>query len=248
VKIINYIVYDLEFNQKSLNSSNNKDILKLPFEIIQIGALKFDENFDIIDNFNRLIKPTVHNTVHPYVESLTNITTDRLALCETFPKVYHDFIEFISDSEIILCVWGKTDIKELIRNAKFHNLPISSIPKRYIDVQMYSSSYFKIPKGSKIGLKTSVELLNIKFEDNFHDAYYDAYYTLEVYKSIYKYSTPPKICNFTSERRNITSNSQVDNKALIEQFEKMYNRKMSDEEKAIIKLAYIMGKTNQFTT
>ena len=34
--------------------------------------------------------------------------------------------------------------------------------------------------------------------------------------------------------------------SLIKQFEKMYKRKMSEEEKSIISLAYNMGKTRQF--
>lgn len=34
---------------------------------------------------------------------------------------------------------------------------------------------------------------------------------------------------------------------LFAQFEKMYNRKLSSQEKDMIKLAYIMGKTNQFS-
>jgi hypothetical protein len=33
---------------------------------------------------------------------------------------------------------------------------------------------------------------------------------------------------------------------MIKQIEKMFNRAMTDDEKQIIKLAYIMGKTNQF--
>jgi hypothetical protein len=34
--------------------------------------------------------------------------------------------------------------------------------------------------------------------------------------------------------------------SLIQQFEKMYDREMTKEEKSIIILAYKMGKTNQF--
>jgi len=38
----------------------------------------------------------------------------------------------------------------------------------------------------------------------------------------------------------------IDVDALIYQFEKMYSREMTEEEKSIIILAYKMGKTNQF--
>lgn len=70
---MNYIIFDLEFNQ---NHPDNKDVAtpNLIFEIIQIGALKINSNFEVIDNFNKLVKPTVYSTIHPYVEKLTNIT------------------------------------------------------------------------------------------------------------------------------------------------------------------------------
>ncbi|MBU5591868.1 exonuclease domain-containing protein [Clostridium sp. MSJ-4] len=241
-----YIVYDLEFNQKYSNSSNDKTISELPFEIIQIGALKLNENFETISTFNELIKPKVYTTIHPYVESLTNITIDKLSSSELFTTVYHNFINFIGNSDVTLCVWGKADIKELIRNVKFNNLSTSFIPLKYIDVQKHASTYFNVPKGSKIGLKTAVELLNINFENRFHDAFYDAFYTTEVYKKIYNTNINPKIYTTNNAKRLSKSKNKVNTTALVNQFEKMYNRKMSDEEKSIIKLAYIMGRTNQF--
>ncbi|MEW8955931.1 exonuclease domain-containing protein [Clostridium sp.] len=247
---MNYIIYDLEFNQKSLNSTgeDTKSHSKLTFEILQIGALKLNENFETISAFNTLIKPTLYNTVHPYVENLTKITTEKVSSCESFSKVYEDFIKFIGNNEVILCVWGTTDIKEFIKNIKFHDLPISLLPKKYIDIQKYASKHFKIPKGSKIGLKNTVELLDIPFDDNFHDAYNDAYYTTEVFKLIYNDNMTPKTYNFNYTKRYNKPKDKVNTEALINQFEKMYNREMSVEEKTIIKLAYMMGNTNQFKT
>jgi len=99
---MNYIIYDLEFNQKN-NSSvevNNNSIetevnnsCSIPFEIIQIGALKLNENFQTISTFNTLIKPTVYKSIHPFVENLTKITDDKVASCKDFLHVYEDFLK-----------------------------------------------------------------------------------------------------------------------------------------------------------
>lgn len=122
-----------------------------------------------------------------------------------------------------------------------------SLPKNYIDIQHHASKYFKNPKGSRIGLKNSVELLNIQTKGEFHDALNDAYYTSKVFKAIYNPSIEAKPYNFIPHtKRKSEPKEVVDNDALIGQFEKMYNRKMSVQEKKIIHLAYIMGKTNQF--
>ena len=244
---MNYIIYDLEFNQKNNYSIDNKNnqLNNIPFEIIQIGAVKLNENFETLSTFNKLIKPTIYKTIHPIVESLTNITDAQLFSCSDFPTVYKDFFNFIGDDEIILCVWGIVDIKELIRNINFYNLSTLQI-SQYIDVQTYASKYLKTETKSKIGLKNAIELLNIPISGNFHDAFNDAYYTSEIFKIIYDNKMKPIAYKSQPYRKTAQPKEKIDTVSLIKQFEKMYNREMSEEEKSIIKLAYIMGKTRQF--
>ena len=45
-----YVVFDLEFNQ-GFDKEHNKTVSneRCPFEILQIGAVKLDSNFNIID-------------------------------------------------------------------------------------------------------------------------------------------------------------------------------------------------------
>ncbi|PRR80861.1 3'-5' exonuclease [Clostridium vincentii] len=242
-----YELYDLEFNQKlPTKEIESQDTSSLPFEILQIGALKLTEKLQITSTFNSLIKPTVYTTIHPYVESLTKINKDKVSSCKNFVSVYEDFSNFIGKDEPVLCVWGTVDIKELHRNLKFYDLATSSIPKYYIDIQKYASKYFKVPKGTKIGLKNAIELLNISTNGEFHDALNDAYYTSEVFKKIYDDTMIPTIYMPPRSKRITQPKEEIDLVSLINQFEKMYNRQMSPEESDIIKLAYVMGKTNQF--
>jgi inhibitor of KinA sporulation pathway (predicted exonuclease) len=251
---VNYIVYDLEFNQKNydsteaINNTTETEIInssRIPFEIIQIGALKLDENLQTTSTFNTLIKPTVYKTIHPFVENLTKITDDKVASCKDFVHAYEDFLKFIDNDEITFCVWGAADIKELVRNLKFHNLSTPYVPK-YFDIQKYASKYLKVPEKSRIGLRNAIELLNIPIEGEFHDAFNDAYYTAEVFKLIHNENIKPMIYTPAPPRRISQPKERIDTFSLINQFEKMYSREMSEEEKSIIKLAYMMGKTRQF--
>ena len=244
---MNYIIYDLEFNQKNTDSIKNEinPSKNIPFEIIQIGAIKLDENFETISTFNTLIKPTVYKTIHPVVKNLTNITDAKVSSCNDFPNVYEDFLNFIGNDEIILCVWGIVDIKELVRNVKFYNLSTSYLSK-YFDIQTYASKYFKTEKKSRIGLKNAIELLSIPIKGNFHDAFNDAYYTSEIFKIIYNDKMKADVYRPEPSRRTTQVKEIVDTVSLVKQFEKMYDREMSEEEQSIIKLAYFMGKTKQF--
>lgn len=240
---MNYIIFDLEFNQM-FNSQINDAFI--PFEIIQIGAIKLNSKFETIDTFDALVKPTIYTVVHPYISNLTQIKDDMLESCDTFPKVYSDFIKFIGSNETTFVIWGSTDIKEFVRNINFHNLNLDMFPKNYIDLQENANKRFKVAKGSKIGLKTVIELSNIPTTKEFHNAFNDAYYTSEVFKLLYSKKIKTKTYTPQIKREQTTPKKKVDNIALIKQFEKMYNRELTKDEKAMIQLAYIMGRTDQF--
>ena len=244
---MNYIIFDLEYNQQHPDDINPSG-LKPPllFEIIQIGAIKMSKELKPTSVFNSLVKPNIHLKLHPYVENLTKINMDDLNKYPNFKSVYIDFINFIGKEENILVVWGSSDIKELIKNIEFYNLDASEISNKYIDIQSYASKLFKLPKSQKISLKNAVEALNISVEGDFHDAFFDAHYTAEVFKSIYTKKLSPSTFIKSTEKRPKVKKEKLDSQALIKEFEKIYNRKMSKEEVKMIRLAYFMGKTKQF--
>ncbi|MBC2399727.1 3'-5' exonuclease [Clostridium tetanomorphum] len=242
---MNYIVFDLEFNQSYNSIEENK---KCPFEIIQIGAVKLNKDLNIISTFNKFVKPELYTTINPYVEQITGITIDKVANSQSFEKIYNEFVYFLGE-ESILCVWGMSDIKELFRNIEYHKLHLSLIPKRYINIQLYASKHFNNQKGIYIGLSNAVKLLNIPIKNQFHDAFNDAYYTAEVFKKIYNKEIKTNIYNFNKYKNSTTHNTpktRLDWDNLIKQFQKMFDREITLEEQSMIKLAYMMGKTNQF--
>ncbi|MGH4138439.1 exonuclease domain-containing protein [Clostridium sp.] len=248
---MNYIVFDLEFNQGYNFGVETENVInpKCPFEIIQIGAIKLDENFQQISTLDILIKPEIYTTLNPFVKKLTGLTMDELNEGKSFKEMYSEFIQFISHDHCVLCVWGAADIKELFRNIEYHELDETSIPTDYINIQSYASKALHCKKGINIGLSNAAKLLDIPIENQLHNAFNDAYYTAEVFKKIYNSEIKIKIYNpykNTSLNRSSNENYKIDFYNLMKQFEKMFERQMTKEEESIIKLAYIMGKTNQF--
>ena len=59
---MNYIVFDLEWNQCPYGKE--RENRRLPFEILEIGAVKLDENRKIVDSFQEVIKPAVYKKLH----------------------------------------------------------------------------------------------------------------------------------------------------------------------------------------
>ena len=245
---MHFIVFDLELNQDFSSLQNQYKIRSsAPLEIIQIGAVKLDSAFNTVDTFNRYIKPTIYTRINPFVTELTGITIEELESEEQFPEVYMDYIKFIDSTDSIFGIWGTSDIKELFRNVEIHNLSSKMLPRRYINIQPYVSMHFNLSPKKQLRLQHAVEALNLPIKDTFHDAFYDAYYTAEIFKKIYNSFMQPKIYDPTSITiKQRPPKRQLDQEGLLNQFEKMYARKMTKEEQDIILLAYKMGKTNQF--
>lgn len=194
-----YIVLDLEFNQypeslldMSLKPKNTDNKNKYPVEIIQFGAVKLDGDFNQIGTFNRLVKSSIYSKISPFITELTGITTEILIDEATFDVVINEFSKFADDEETIFCVWGMTDLNELYRNIKYHNLDENLLPKRYLNIQPHTSAYLGKSKKRLLSLRHCVEALSIEITDVFHNALYDALYTSEIFKLIYSPSLQPR--------------------------------------------------------
>lgn len=243
-----FIIFDLEFNQDVSSLQNfDRNSSHFPFEIIQIGAIKLDLEFNTVATFNRYVMPTFYTRVNPFITELTGITTEQLLLEEPFPEIYKAYTEFIDGTDSVFCIWGMSDIKELIKNVEDHQLDHRLIPKMFIDLQPYVSLYLNLPRKNLLRLQHAVEVLNIPIKYTFHNALHDAFYTAEVFKKIYNSSIQPK--NYDPSNVTIRPKRpkrEIDIDKLLQQFEKMYAREMTIEEQGMIKLAYKMGRTNQF--
>ena len=65
------IVLDLEWNQPSSPKAMVRSPVFLRGEIIQIGAVKLNEDLEIIDTFKIMVKPKYYRTMHKTVSGLT---------------------------------------------------------------------------------------------------------------------------------------------------------------------------------
>lgn len=245
---MSFIIFDLEFNQDvaSLQNSDRKRP-PYPFEIIQIGAIKLDLELNTVGTFNRYVKPTFYTKINPYVSELTGITTEQLLTEEPFPEIYKAYTAFIEEDDPIFCTWGMSDITELYRNVEEHQISPSFLPERVINLQPYVSRHLKLSQKNLLRLQHAAELLDIPIEKAFHNALYDAFYTSEIFKKVYDSSLEP--IPYDPFQRRVRTQPQrkvIDTDQLLQQFEKMYGRKITEEEQEMILLAYKMGKTKQF--
>lgn len=177
---MNYIVFDLEWNQSPIGKEGeHKD---LPFEIIEIGAVKLDSSMNLISEFCETIRPQVYTELHFVTQEITQFDEAELRNSRTFIEVFRDFIEWCGD-DFMMCTWGSMDVTELQRNMKFYNFPLFKKPVFFYDIQKIFSIVFE-DRTTRRSLEWAVEFLLIKKDVLFHRALSDAHYTYSIMKHL----------------------------------------------------------------
>ena len=196
-----YIVLDLEWNQPiSYHSPAFKSVgAKLLFEMIQIGAVKVDESFQVVDSFSQLIQPQHYIRLHPRISRITHITQDDLADAPLFPEALAAFARWCGEDYALL-TWGPDDISVLYQNITFYkcDTPLGQI----YDLQRLFGEYSGQTKDRK-GLKAAMEQLEIDPDEEampFHNAVNDAYYTALVFARL---PLPQNVLNFPLTPRKL---------------------------------------------
>lgn len=182
---MNYVIFDLEFNQGYDSESNTpRSNEKCPFEILQIGAIKLGCNLGLKATFNRYIKPSIYKELNPFVVKITNIEYKDLRGSKKYPIVFYSFLEFCSkDDDTVLLTWGRDDIHHLVKNNEYHGIKLKKKIK-YLDAQRLATVFFRTETKNSIGLKNSIEIMGITDSSNLHNAFFDAYYSSIVFKFI----------------------------------------------------------------
>ena len=174
----NYIIFDLEWNQSPRGREDS--VADFPFEIIEIGAVKLDENFQMVDEFHRLIRPQVYGQMHHMISEVTHMNMEELkARGMDFPEAARQFLCWCGE-EPVYGTWGSMDLTELQRNMVYHGMEIPfASPLLFYDVQKLYSLTFSDGK-TREALDEAVKLLNIRMDAPFHRALGDAVYTGKV--------------------------------------------------------------------
>ncbi len=194
---MNYIVVDLEWNQPlSFDTHVYRQVGdRLIFEMIQIGAVKVDENFEVVDSISIPIRPTHYVKIHPRIRKLTHLGKEELADAPQFLEAMDQFAAWCGEDYTLL-TWGCDDVSVLKQNMDFFGCPVTFPP--LCDIQRLFSDVHKCK--DRKGLKVAMEMLGIEPDETryFHNALHDAYYTALVFaklpnpEDVLKYPQKPR--------------------------------------------------------
>lgn len=176
-----YIILDMEWNQALDRAHTVQQPVLLRGEIIQIGAVKADENFNFVDKLKINVAPKYYKKMNRHVEKITGITSEMLAQGESFPEAFRRLKEWCSP-EFRFITWGFDDIAMLADNLELHGLD-RSFGSDYVNLQLIYKNQIDNER-VQWSLSDAVERLQIPMDAQAHDAMNDAWFTFEVCRKL----------------------------------------------------------------
>ncbi|MCC8101606.1 MAG: exonuclease domain-containing protein [Clostridiales bacterium] len=180
---MNYIVLDLEWNQCPSGKAHEEKAL--PFEIIEIGAVRVNKAHQVTGQFREIVRPQVYTSLHFRTKEIVALRAIDFANARCFQDVAADFFAWcrgdnsadIEYDEPEFCTWGPADLTELQRNLSYYNIKSPfSFPLIYYDIQKIFSIVYEDRK-TRRSLEYAIDFLEIPKTVAFHSALSDAIYT-----------------------------------------------------------------------
>lgn len=174
---LNHIMIDLEMNKIE---KQHRDQLKLSSELIEIGAVKMDDHFEVIDTYQSYVAPDFGPMNHRII-ALTGITDDKLVGAPRFAEAMDDFAKWIGKEPTTFYSWSLSDIRQFQTESAFKEYRgkiLRRMEANWIDFQEEYSKLLGIEK--KIKLKQAVAAADYEFTGAEHTALADAVNTAEI--------------------------------------------------------------------
>lgn len=180
---MNYIVIDLEWN-----GSWSKKAHGYFNEIIEVGAVKVDEDMRVLDEFRAAIKPVVSKKLSSIVTDLTNITAEELEDGTTFAGMMRQLTKWMGKEPATVLTWSTTDLLVLMENCRyFYGKQEIPFLKNYMDFQVYAQEKMGVDTSQQLGLARAGEMLGIPEDDmSLHRALDDSKLTAAILQKVYE--------------------------------------------------------------
>ena len=174
---MDYIVFDLEWNQPANEAQLVLDPMYLDGEIIEIGAVKLNSRFETVDQLKLYIKPKYYEKMHRKIASLTGISDKCLASQGLpFPEACREFLSWCGE-DFGFITWSDSDLPVLIDNMLLWGMDVSHLPMCFDAQRMFGRELMRTDR--QYSLDGALEALGIQGEKA-HDALHDSKNTVKI--------------------------------------------------------------------
>ncbi|MBE6777498.1 MAG: exonuclease domain-containing protein [Ruminococcaceae bacterium] len=180
---MNYVILDLEWD--STFFVKQKRFIN---QILQIGAVKLDQNFQIIDTFEITVKSAISKRVTGRFARLTGITSDVMRTGVPFAQAVEKYNAWVGDDTVTM-TWSNSDLYTILENEENLLDGVKFKIEKYMDLQKFIQNEMKL-KGyedkNQVSLALAAEFLDVKTDDiDFHTAKDDSLVAAYLLKKCY---------------------------------------------------------------
>ena len=175
-----HIIIDFEFNPVMKNYRN-----VLRDEIVEIGAIKLNPQFEEIGRFSCLVKPQMNTIVEPKITKLTTIRTSDVMNAVDFSEAINMLSEWIGTAKARIYSWSDNDLRQLEDECYAKDVTFPENMMRWMDLQKVFQRIIHYPSSMCIGLHYAANMLQVSYDDkSAHRALYDAFVTSKILTTV----------------------------------------------------------------
>lgn len=171
VYYMKHVVVDLEMNPVGRDFQEVRK--KLSGEVIEIGAVRLDEDYRQESEFQCYVAPE-YGAIRRHITELTGITQEMVTGKKHFGAAFQDFVAWVGEEETKIYSWSMADIKQLRREChlKLADFDTAWLDCRWVDLQRAFDD--RIGLHNSLALKHALGAMNRDFEGTAHTALADA--------------------------------------------------------------------------
>ena len=172
---MNYLVVDFEFTFYKRPVGRPRAFFA---EIIEIGAIKLDENLNECGKLQNFVKPHFFPKHAKDAMDFCMITDADMKKAITFPAMLEKMSAMYEAGNTLFVAWGDSDYKVLAEGCSRHKLDNPVLQTDYLDL----AEAYKLWRGEENtpGLKTAIIEMEVTADGLAHTAFDDAYNTGKV--------------------------------------------------------------------
>ena len=172
---MNYLVVDFEFTFYKRPVGRPRAFFA---EIIEIGAVKLDENLNECGKLQNFVKPHFFPKHAKDAMDFCMITDADMKKAITFPAMLEKMSAMYEAGNTLFVAWGDSDYKVLAEGCSRHKLENPVLQADYLDL----AEAYKLWRGEENtpGLKTAIIEMEVTADGLAHTAFDDAYNTGKV--------------------------------------------------------------------
>ncbi len=177
-----YIIFDLEWD--NVFYKKEKRFIN---QILQIGAVRLNEDFKIINSFTATVRSAISKKVTNRFAALTGITTEKMLEGIPLDNAVKKFNEFSKGADVTM-TWSDSDLYTIVENEKLLS-GIGFNMNYYLDLQKLVQAKMR-EKGyeskNQVSLEGAAEFFGISTEElSMHTALDDSTVCAELLKLCY---------------------------------------------------------------